>query len=119
MSAARPEMLSTLEASTEPVVLPSTVLSTLAVMVVSVRVTASLPRMLMPVTQPSFNRYKVNLIVDNSRTEGAPVIIESNPTYTDLIGRIDRQVRFGALTTDFTMINGAPLSRIDPLSSIS
>jgi lon-related putative ATP-dependent protease len=64
-----------------------------------------------PITQPSFNKYKVNLIVDNSRTEGAPVIMESNPTYSNLIGRIDRQVRFGALTTDFTMIKGGAIHR--------
>ena len=65
----------------------------------------------LPVTQPSFNKYKVNLIVGNSGTEGAPVIMESNPTYSNLIGRIDRQVRFGALTTDFTMIKGGAVHR--------
>ncbi|MFC1717125.1 Lon protease family protein [Candidatus Poribacteria bacterium] len=69
------------------------------------------PKMLMPMAQPSFNKYKVNLIVDNSRTEGAPVLVESNPTYPNLIGRIDRQVRLGALTTDFTMINGGAMHR--------
>ncbi len=61
--------------------------------------------------QPFFNKYKVNLIVDNSRTKGAPVIIESNPNYSNLIGRIDRQVRFGALVTDFTMIKNGALHR--------
>jgi len=65
--------------------------------------------MKIPMPQPSFNKYKVNLIVDNSKTEGAPVILESNPTYPNLIGRIDRQVRFGALTTDFTMIKGGAI----------
>ncbi|HGJ65880.1 TPA: ATP-binding protein [bacterium] len=65
--------------------------------------------MKIPMPQPTFNKYKVNLIVDNSKTQGAPVIIESNPTYSNLIGRIDRQVRFGALTTDFTMIKGGSL----------
>jgi len=67
--------------------------------------------MLMPIIQSSLNRYKVNLIVDNSKTKGAPVIIESNPTYANLIGRMDRQIRFGALTTDFTMINGGAIHR--------
>jgi lon-related putative ATP-dependent protease len=67
--------------------------------------------MKIPMPQPSFNKYKVNLIVDNSKTKGAPVIVESNPTYPNLIGRIDRQVRFGALTTDFTMIKGGALHR--------
>ena len=65
----------------------------------------------MPVTRPSFNKYTVNLIVDNSETKGAPSIVESNPTYLNLIGRIDRQVKFGALTTDFTMIKGGAVHR--------
>jgi len=67
--------------------------------------------MTMFAAQPSFNKYTVNLIVDNSGTKGAPVIIESNPTYANLIGRMDRQIRFGALTTDFTMINGGAIHR--------
>ena len=69
----------------------------------------ALGMMRIPMPQPSFNKYKVNLIVDNSKTEGAPVVLESNPTYPNLIGRIDRQVRFGALTTDFTMIKGGAI----------
>ena len=68
-------------------------------------------RMIMPVPRPSFNKYKVNLIVDNSGIEGAPVIVESNPTYPNLIGRMDRQVTFGALVTDFTMIKGGAIHR--------
>lgn len=72
---------------------------------------AELPKLLMPAAQKSFNKYKVNLIVDNSKTEGAPVIVESNPTYANLAGRIDRQVKFGALTTDFTMIKGGAIHR--------
>jgi lon-related putative ATP-dependent protease len=67
--------------------------------------------MTIPVGQPSFNKYKVNLIVDNSKTEGAPLIVEHNPTYPNLIGRIDRQVRFGALTTDFTMIKAGAIHK--------
>lgn len=67
--------------------------------------------MKIPMPQPTFNKYKVNLIVDNSQTGGAPIIMESNPTFTNLIGRIDRQVRFGALTTDFTMIKGGSIHR--------
>lgn len=61
--------------------------------------------------KPNFNRYKVNLLVDNCDTEGAPVIIESNPTYPNLLGRIEHQARFGALTTNFQMIKGGALHR--------
>lgn len=50
------------------------------------------------------NRYKVNLLVDNSKTSGAPVIYLDNPTYNNLVGRVEHQAQMGALITDFTMI---------------
>ena len=56
-------------------------------------------------------RYSVNLIVDNSDKERAPVITETNPTYQRLTGRVERQVRLGALITDFTMIKPGALHR--------
>jgi lon-related putative ATP-dependent protease len=52
----------------------------------------------------ALRRYDVNVLVDNSETEGAPVVIESNPIYQNLFGTIERQALFGALFTDFTMI---------------
>jgi lon-related putative ATP-dependent protease len=58
-----------------------------------------------------FNRYEVNVIVDNSHTKGAPVIYEPNPTYNNLFGRIDKQIIMGAQITDFTMIKGGSLHR--------
>jgi len=61
--------------------------------------------------KPNFDRYKVNLLVDNCDTQGAPVIIESNPTYPNLLGRIEHQARFGALTTNFQMIKSGALHR--------
>ncbi len=57
----------------------------------------------------SFRRYEVNVIVDNSELKGAPVISEDNPTVTNLLGRIENEARFGALTTDFTLIKGGSL----------
>ncbi|MBN2408067.1 MAG: AAA family ATPase [Elusimicrobia bacterium] len=50
------------------------------------------------------NKYKVNLLIDNSKTKGAPVIIEDNPTYNNLIGKLEHRSHFGLLYTDFTMI---------------
>lgn len=58
-----------------------------------------------------FDRYRINLIVDNANTEGAPVIFESNPSYHNLIGRIEHQVQFTAFVTDFTMIKSGALHR--------
>ncbi|HEY6011447.1 MAG TPA: ATP-binding protein [Nitrospirota bacterium] len=54
-------------------------------------------------------RYKVNLIVDNAETRGGPVVEEANPTYNNLVGRIERKARFGAFFTNFTMIRSGSL----------
>ncbi|UWV46392.1 AAA family ATPase [Acetivibrio thermocellus] len=50
------------------------------------------------------DKYKVNLLVDNSGLEGAPVIVDFNPTYYNLIGRVEYENEFGTMITDFTMI---------------
>ncbi len=49
-------------------------------------------------------RYGVNLLVDNRNCEGAPVIIEINPNYYNLNGRVEYASRMGVVSTDFTMI---------------
>ncbi len=56
-------------------------------------------------------RYEVNLLVDNADTKGAPVITEDHPTYDHLVGRIEHMSRFGALSTDFTLIRAGALHR--------
>ncbi len=58
---------------------------------------------------PQFKKYEVNVIVDNSELEGAPVLMEMNPTYYNIFGRIEKEDQFGALITDFTMIRGGSL----------
>jgi lon-related putative ATP-dependent protease len=58
-----------------------------------------------------FRKYKVNLIVDNSDLQGAPVVIELNPTHQNLFGRIEKEAQFGVLSTDFTMIRGGSLHK--------
>ncbi len=63
------------------------------------------------VQEPTFERYQVNLIVDNEEQKGAPVIIENNPNYYNLIGRVDFKARLGALTTDFTQIKAGALHK--------
>lgn len=49
-------------------------------------------------------RYKVNVLVDQSRQEGSPVISETNPTYYNLFGKVEYKSSFGTMVTDFTMI---------------
>ena len=56
-------------------------------------------------------RYKVNLLVDNSKTKGAPVVEDANPTYNNLAGRIERKARFGAFFTNFGMIKSGSVLR--------
>jgi len=58
-----------------------------------------------------FDKYRVNLLVDNADQETAPVVHETNPTYYNLVGRIEHQGQFGSMTTDFTMIKNGALHR--------
>ncbi len=39
-----------------------------------------------------FVRWRVNVVVDNSETKGRPVEIETEPTYTNLFGTIERRL---------------------------
>ncbi len=54
--------------------------------------------------QRAYSRYEVNVIINHSQTQGAPVIYEDRPTYNNLIGRIEHISQMGALLTDFTLI---------------
>ncbi|MGB8648046.1 MAG: ATP-binding protein [Anaerolineae bacterium] len=56
-------------------------------------------------------KYQVNVLIDNGKQTGAPVIVELTPTYTNLIGRIERETHLGALYTDLTMLKGGALHR--------
>ena len=56
-------------------------------------------------------RYEVNLLVNHCRSKGAPVVVETNPTYHNLMGRIEHRAEFGALVTHFAMIKAGALHR--------
>jgi lon-related putative ATP-dependent protease len=66
-----------------------------------------------PARDPSLalRRYRVNLLIDRTATECAPVVYESNPTPQHLFGLIEKEAAFGALTTDFTMIRPGSVHR--------
>lgn len=49
-------------------------------------------------------KYRVNVLVDNSTLKGAPVIVDFNPTYPNLIGKIEYDSEFGSVSTDYTKI---------------
>ena len=54
-------------------------------------------------TKPWLN-YRVNLFIDNSELDGAPVVMDTNYTYQNIFGRLEYENQFGALKTDFTMV---------------
>jgi len=54
-------------------------------------------------------KYRVNLAVDNKDTQGAPVLVETNPTYYNLVGRVEYENRLGMVTTDYGMIKAGSL----------
>lgn len=57
------------------------------------------------------NKYRINLIVDNSDIKKAPVIYEQNPTYNNLIGNIEYVNKQGNLITDYTMIRAGSIMK--------
>jgi predicted ATP-dependent protease len=60
-------------------------------------------------TSPFLRRYQVNVLVNHSDSEGAPVIFEDNPSYQNLIGRVEYMAQMGALMTDFNLIKPGSL----------
>lgn len=49
-------------------------------------------------------KYEVNLIVDNTETKGAPVVTADNPTFYNLVGKVEYESRMGVMSTNFTKI---------------
>jgi lon-related putative ATP-dependent protease len=62
-----------------------------------------------PKASPFFRRYLVNLLVDHSGKQGAPVVYEDNPTYQNLVGQVEYMAQMGALSTDFSLIRAGAL----------
>ncbi len=58
-----------------------------------------------------FAQYEVNLVVTNEPDAAAPVIFEPNPSYPNLIGKVEHRSEMGALVTDFRMIRPGALHK--------
>jgi predicted ATP-dependent protease len=58
-----------------------------------------------------FEKYSVNIVVDNTDLQGAPVVIETNPTYYNLFGRVERRAQLGTLYADFTLIRAGSYAK--------
>jgi ATP-dependent Lon protease len=72
----------------------------------------ALPFMPAPRERDPYLEYEVNVVVDNAATKGAPIIVESSPTYLNLFGTIERVVdRFGRVVTNFTRIKSGSFLR--------
>lgn len=56
------------------------------------------------VQKKPWENYRVNVFVDNSNTEGAPVIMDSNYSFNNLFGRLEYENYYGMLKTDYTML---------------
>src|SRR5262249_49202645 len=61
--------------------------------------------------QERLARYEGNVLIDNSRMTRAPVLLERNPTYYNLIGRQDYRSVLGTMVTDFRQIKPGALHR--------
>lgn len=57
-----------------------------------------------PEIQRPWLNYRVNLFIDNSNLDGAPVIMDSNYSYPNLFGRLEYENCYGSLRTDYTML---------------
>ncbi len=54
-------------------------------------------------------KYRINLFIDNRNQTKAPVVIESNPTYYNMFGKVEKNVENGMFLTDFTMIKAGAI----------
>ena len=62
------------------------------------------------IAKPWLN-YRVNLFVDNSTLEGAPVIMDSNYSYHNIFGKLEYENYYGSLKTDYTMLKAGILQK--------
>ncbi|HHY94692.1 MAG TPA: AAA family ATPase, partial [Firmicutes bacterium] len=72
---------------------------------------AALPFLPRPDRETALLRYKVNLLVNNAGAQGAPVVVETNPTYYNLFGGVEYRSQMGVMITDFTMIRAGAFHR--------
>ncbi len=64
----------------------------------------------LPVSQvDSFLAYNVNIFVDNSSLEGPPIIIEPNPNWFNIFGKVERRALMGTYVSDHGMIKSGAI----------
>jgi predicted ATP-dependent protease len=55
--------------------------------------------------------FQINVFIDNSETEGPPVVTESNPNYPNLFGKVERRFLLGGYLSDHTMLKPGAIHR--------
>ena len=73
--------------------------------------TYGVPKWLRPSVTSFYDRYRLNVIVDNQGMTGAPVVLETNPTYSNLVGRVELRAELGTLVTDYRHIKAGALHK--------
>ncbi len=59
----------------------------------------------------ALRRYAISVLVDRSGCEGAPVVFEDKPSFSELIGKIEHEAEFGTLVTSFNLIRAGALHK--------
>jgi lon-related putative ATP-dependent protease len=59
--------------------------------------------------RPPLQEYQVNVLVHRRLAGGAPAIFETNPTYGNVFGRIEKRATMGGVNTDFTLVMAGSL----------
>ena len=72
---------------------------------------SDMPPWLRPNADTPLDQYRLNVIVDNHDLAGAPVIEETNPTYANLVGRVEMRAEFGTLVSDYRHVKAGALHR--------
>ncbi|MFZ2489065.1 MAG: ATP-binding protein [Anaerolineae bacterium] len=67
------------------------------------------PALLLGPPESLFEHYRINVVVDHSNETGAPVVVETNPTYYNLIGRVEQEAQFGTVVSDYSLIKAGSL----------
>lgn len=67
--------------------------------------------MFAPPEKNPFLKYQVHVFVNNAECTGAPVVIESNPNYYHLFGKLEYTSHMLSVETDFTMLRPGAIHR--------
>ena len=72
---------------------------------------ANQPGAPVPPQSKPWENYRVNLFIDNSELDGAPVVMDSNYSYHNIFGKLEYENYYGSLKTDHTMLKAGLLQK--------